>query len=406
MGVYIRRTYIILLTTVAIVGVAFATVYVSVFNSSFQNINIELYFDEYDTYDSVEDQLNIGYRIPGTKARENCSNYFISQFKDINPDYEYELHNFTVHSTACQNLLFKLNKDNPTIVIIASHYDSRARATKDEGHENDHVPGANDGASSSAVLVELAAALEERKKGLDCQVWFLFFDAEDQGNDGKGYGIDGWDFCEGSKEFVNDIDNFYHSSQESFDCMVLLDLVGGPNLKFIRETYSTQSLLDELFETGRQLSYTQAFPLYPEAQSITDDHKAFVDVGILAADLIVNFWDNADWPYHHTIYDDLSHIARESLEITGKTVEQFIYNNYYSGAESDEEGTRSWDDTNLFQWQILIFSLVILGISVVTFGTLFYIRRKAMRKAEAVRKNELKIEAQTVGEAPKKKLSD
>ncbi len=406
MGASIRRAYIIILTTVAIAGVAFATVYVSIFNSSFQNIDIELYFNEYDAYDCVEDQLDIGYRIPGTAARSNCSDYFVSQFKEINPDYSYELHNFTVHSTDCQNLLFKLNEDNPTIVILASHYDSRAKATKESGKENQPVPGANDGASSSAVLVEIAAAMEERKNELDCQIWFLFFDAEDQGNDGEGYGIQDWDFCEGSQEFVNDLDKFYHSSQESIDCMVLLDLVGGPNLQFIRELWSTQSLLDELFETGRQLGYTYPFPLYPISQQITDDHKAFVDAGIPAVDLIIKFWDNSDWPYHHKTGDDISKITRESLEITGKTVEQFIYNNYYSGEESEKEGSHTWDDPSALQYQILVFSIIIVGITVGTFGSFYFIHRKTIRKAEEDRKNELKTENQKVGEEPSKNQSN
>ena len=108
-------------------------------------------------------------------------------------------------------------------------------------------------------MIELADVLYQRKEELSVQIWFLFFDAEDQGTD-NAPGIPGWDWCEGSNKFVQDIKDFYNSSNESFDAMILLDMVGGSNLRFISEQHSTSSLLNELFETGRQLGFTNAFP--------------------------------------------------------------------------------------------------------------------------------------------------
>ncbi len=120
--------------------------------------------------------MDIGYRIPGEKESEECIDYFISKVRDINSDFTYKIQNFTVQSTDCQNVLFKLNEQEENIVILASHYDSRAKATKDDSNPNDPVPGANDGASSSAVLIELAKIFYDRKDDLNCQIWFLFLD--------------------------------------------------------------------------------------------------------------------------------------------------------------------------------------------------------------------------------------
>ena len=78
-----------------------------------QNIDVTLEFDEKHAdkaYDIIDDQLDIGFRIPGEKESEECIEYFISKFRDINSDFTYKIQNFTVHSTDCQNVLFKLNE--------------------------------------------------------------------------------------------------------------------------------------------------------------------------------------------------------------------------------------------------------------------------------------------------------
>ncbi len=340
-------------------------------DSEFTNIEIELHFNGDTAYTYVADQMSINtthYRIPGTQGREDCAQYFITKFQQINPLIGYTLHNFTIQSVECQNVLFKMNENFTNILILGAHYDSRARATKDSTNPDLPVPGANDGASGSAVLIELAEVLYSRMNNLSVQIWFLFFDAEDQGTD-LGVGISGWDWIEGSKQFVLEIDNFYNSSKEDFDAMILLDMVGGTNLRFINEQHSTSSLLNELFETGRQLGYTSAFPSDPIVTSISDDHVPFLNFGIPSADLIIKFWNQpAEWPYHHTTGDDISHISNNSLEITGKTVEQFIYNNYYDITDQ-YQGNFPWsDDFNLLDSELFLLILIVLpiiGIAVV-----------------------------------------
>ncbi len=340
-------------------------------DSEFTNIDIELHFNGDTAYTYVADQMSINtthYRIPGTQGREDCAQYFIDKFQQIDPAINFVLHNFTIQSVECQNVLFKMNENFTNILILGAHYDSRARATKDSTNPDLPVPGANDGASGSAVLIELAKVLYSRMNNLSVQIWFLFFDAEDQGTD-LGVGISGWDWIEGSKQFVLEIDNFYNSSKEDFDAMILLDMVGGTNLRFINEQHSTSSLLNELFETGRQLGYISAFPSDPIVTSISDDHVPFLNFGIPSADLIIKFWNQpAEWPYHHTTGDDISHISNNSLEITGKTVEQFIYNNYYDITDQ-YQGNFPWsDDFNLLDSELFMLILIVLpiiGIAVV-----------------------------------------
>ena len=344
------------------------------------NIDVGLNFNENNAYDHVVYQTNIGYRIPGTNASRTCTTYFVSEFQDIDIHFNYTLHNFTTHLTSCQNALFKLNDDEENIIILGAHYDSRAKATKDPTLSNRNLPiqGANDGASGCAVLLELARVCYQIKDNLSCQLWFIFFDAEDQGKDSGGYGIDGWDWCEGSLKFVSDIDSFYNSSIERIQCMLLLDMVGGVNLQFIAEHHSTSSLLDELFDIGRQLGYTAEFPVYRTSKVVLDDHVPFIYADIPSADLIINFWNNPSWPYHHTIKDDISSISRHSLEVTGKTVEQFIYNNYLNSSSSSYQGNFPWTfDINPLDPAITLLLGILCGIvGIIAF--ISYLSRKDM----------------------------
>ncbi|MHA1535566.1 MAG: M28 family peptidase [Promethearchaeota archaeon] len=365
-----KLTIIVFIALIVVIPIAIP-IFLFFNDGEFTNIDIELHFNGDTAYTYVADQLNINtthYRTPGTQGREDCAQFFITKFQQIDPEIDFVLHNFTIQSIECQNVLFKMNENYTNIVILGAHYDSRAKATKDSTNPDLPVPGANDGASGSAVLIELAEALFNRINNLSVQIWFLFFDAEDQGYDVSA-GIPGWDWIEGSEQFVLEIDNFYNSSKEDFDAMILLDMVGGVNLRFINEQLSTSSLLNELFETGRQLGYTSAFPSDPIVGSIADDHVPFLNLGIPSADLIIKFWNQpVEWPYHHTTGDDLSHISNVSLEITGKTVEQFIYNNYYD-INDQYQGNFPWkDDFNLLDSELfilLMISLPIIGIAVV-----------------------------------------
>ena len=226
------------------------------------------------------------------------------------------------------------------------------------------------------MLVELAKVLYERINNLSCQFWFLFFDAEDQGLD-LSYGIDGWDWSEGSKIFVEQIEDFYNPEIEKFDCMILLDMVGGNNLKFIDEQYSTSSLLNEIFEVGRELGYTEQFPENPTKRSIIDDHRAFLKQGIPSADLIINFWNNPDWPYHHTISDNISYISINSLNATGKTVEQFIYNNYINIEQNNYKGNYPWEeDINIYEIEMISLAIMIILIMVALISLIYIFKEE------------------------------
>jgi glutaminyl-peptide cyclotransferase len=332
-----------------------------------------LQFNSSSAYNILKTQLSFGYRIPGTKDSENCGNYFVSYTNSISPNIAMLTQNFTVLNVSCRNYLIKINPNKSHIIILGAHYDSRAITEKDS--DPNPCPGANDGASGVSVLLELCSIFYNKREDLNCTIWILLFDAEDQGNGG----IYGWDWCEGSKKFAEDINNYYNPENQTIDAMILLDMVGGTNLEFINELNSNTLLLSELFEIGRDLGYLSSFPQNPVQNAIIDDHLSFNNLGIPSADLIINFWSTSNpWPYHHTISDNIDNISQESLEITGKTIEKFIYNHYLNSPEIENDlGNYPWRNSNgQLNLDVIIYVILIILFIALTISLLIIALRK------------------------------
>ena len=125
-----------------------------------------------------------------------------------------------------------------------------------------------------------------------------------------------------------------------------------------------------MFAVGRALGYTSQFPSNPESNRITDDHRAFINIGIPSADLIINFWDNPNWNFHHTVSDNITYIDSDNLQVTGRTVEQFIYNNYLNIPSNQYNGNYPWsEDIDKQSVEIIMFlisTIIIIAIAILT----------------------------------------
>ena len=287
-------------------------------------------FNSTYAYNDIQSQLDFGYRIPGTNESLDCANWINTEMQEYG---ESALYNYSINGIPCHNIISRVNPNMSQIVIFAAHYDSRAIAEKDsnESLRDSPILGANDGGSGVSVLMEMARVISSSKINWTISFWFIFFDAEDQGSNG----ISGWNYCEGSEWMVDEMEeqpNIYFRDGQSLDSIhsfILFDMVGGDNLKFIHEDRDNDELLETVFHLGNELEYESTFPLDAETYRIFDDHVPFANEGIPTLDLVIKFWDTeCGWPYHHTTEDTLENISPESLEITGRTVLQYVYETF------------------------------------------------------------------------------
>ena len=201
---------------------------------------------------------------------------------------------------AMTNVIATIPGHRPERIILASHFDTkRAPAFR--------FVGANDGASSTAVLLELARVLRTRQNDLTIEL--LFLDGEEAVN--WEWGTTGVDNTYGSRHYVATAQKA--GTLASIRALVLLDMVGEPNAVFMREGHSTPWLVDLIWGTAKQLGHSASFS--NARTEIDDDHVAFLKAGVPAADII-----DLDYPQWHTAQDDLDHVNARTLQVVGDVV--------------------------------------------------------------------------------------
>jgi hypothetical protein len=227
-----------------------------------------------------------------------------------------------------------LKPDADCIILFGSHYDSKDIA-------GISYVGANDSGSSSVALLHILGFISSQrdKFGSGCDVGAVWFDGEEavleNWNDGlRSHPARIQDNTYGSRHFVSQLSPC-DRLETRLRCMpedlggkavvalVLLDMIGSPDIQISRDLNSSVSLLKVLESATRALDMPHV--LNPATTSIEDDHIPFRRAGIAALD-IIDFNNIAYW---HAAGDDLDKISFESIELasrlaifTGLTVSQ------------------------------------------------------------------------------------
>jgi len=260
-------------------------------------------FDGNRAMKDVEYQVSLGPRLPGSSAHQQTVQWIQEQL--LQAGWQTEIQETSLMNQPIRNVIAKRGSGQPWI-LIGAHFDSRQWADKDPdpSRHKDPVPGANDGASGVAVLLELARVLPVTG---DKQIWLVFFDSEDQGS------IPGWDWILGSQALADSLTT--HP-----DAVVIIDMIGDANLNIYREKNSDRRLTDELWRSAEALGYGGQF-INKEKYRILDDHLPFARKGIPAVDII-----DFDYPQWHTTADTVDKVSPVSLKAVGDTLIHWIDN--------------------------------------------------------------------------------
>ena len=264
-----------------------------------------LEFSGDEAYLHVSAQMNFGPRVTGSVANLAAGNYIAAQLAKYG--WETEFQSFTYQDTPVRSIIGRANRGAGPIIIVGAHYDSRRKADQDKVYPDQPVPGANDGASGVAVLLELARVLNLKKT--PHEVWLAFFDGEDDG------GLDGWDWIVGSTYMADYL-------TVNPQAMVLLDMVGDADQQFFIERNSDAALSKEIWELAAKLGYSASFVPQPR-YALLDDHVPFARRGIPAAD-IIDFDYGPGNSYWHTTADTIDKVSPVSLERVGRTLVAFL----------------------------------------------------------------------------------
>lgn len=255
-------------------------------------------------YEHVLAQMKIGPRPTGSAEGWATGEYIIQSLRAARWDVRTQ--EFEYQGVRARNIIATAGQGNQ--VLIGAHYDTRRRADRDAVAPAAPVPGANDGASGVAVLLELARVLNRSR--LQNQIALAFFDAEDNGQ------LDGWDWIVGSSYMAQ------HLETRPI-LVIIVDMIGDADQQIYWDRNSDPTWNQRIWQVAASLGYQDYWIAQPK-YAMLDDHTPFARLGIPAVDII-----DFDYPYWHTTADTADRVSPASLERVGRTLQTWIEQGIY-----------------------------------------------------------------------------
>jgi len=264
-------------------------------------------FDGERAMQYTKEIVKYGPRPLGSASHKKVEDYIVGHLKGDQVEDDIFTADTPAGKFPVHNIVAKYPGSKDGIILVASHYDTNYPL-----RDTPYV-GANDGASSSAVLLELANQLRGKPRD-GYSVWLVWDDAEEAMKpesdmpfmDDSLYGIahlaEKWQ-ADGTLKRVK--------------AFLLADMIGDSDLNIDRDTNSTPWLENVVYEAATRLGYQSHF--FARNNQVSDDHLPFVKRGVPCADLI-DFdygYNNVFW---HTPQDTPDKLSPNSLKIVGSVV--------------------------------------------------------------------------------------
>ncbi len=246
----------------------------------------------------VQDQVAFGRRALGTPGHKKVQDYILAKLKDEKVEQDKFTAKTPVGDFEMSNIIAKFPGTKDGIIVIASHYDTLASVK--------NFVGANDGASSTGLLLEIANQFHG-KPNPGPEVWLVFFDGEEAFKTWSSS-----DSTYGSRHLAGLWEK--DGTAKKIKALILLDMVGDKDLNIENDDNSTKWLRDTFMESAQTLGYQSYF--YKREQGVDDDHTPFLKLDVPCID-IIDFdygYNNVFW---HTADDTLDKLSPKSLQIVG-----------------------------------------------------------------------------------------
>ena len=242
----------------------------------------------------VERVVALGPRPAGSPASARTRAYILGELRAASIAARVEpFEAATPHGRLkMANVVAVLPGRRPDVILIGGHYDTK-------WFPDIPFVGANDGGSSTALLIELARALAAQPH--EFAYWIVWFDGEEARESWSAT-----DSLYGSRWMARELARTGRLSR----AVLVADMIGDRDLGIRRESFSTDWLTDILWTAAARRGFGAHF--LPGALAVEDDHAPFLRAGVPAA-LLIDF----DYPPWHTAGDTLDKVSSRSLAIVG-----------------------------------------------------------------------------------------
>ncbi len=207
------------------------------------------------------------------------------------------------------NVIVEIIGEQDEFIVIGSHFDTKILPALPD------FSGANDGGSSTGLLLALIKTICESNIKPQYTLRFIFFDGEEcfmQYSDSDG--------LYGSRYYVETLKK--NNELKLCKATIILDMIGDKDLGITLPLGNDKNLAKLLFKSANSCNSKKYFNWADI--DIMDDHTPFLKAGIPAID-IIDFKYGPSNCYWHTKEDTIDKISVESLEIVGKVTLKLIY---------------------------------------------------------------------------------
>jgi glutaminyl-peptide cyclotransferase len=244
--------------------------------------------------------VSIGPRWIGSPGHAKAEAFIKKQFEHDKLEEDTFTANTPEGPMEMRNFIVRFPGKKDGVIVIGTHYETNYPL------RNINFVGANDGGSTTGLLIELANHL--RGRTLDgYSVWLVFFDGEEA--------VHEWshsDSLYGSRHLAAKWQN--DGTLKRIKAFLLADMIGDKNLDIERDLNSTPWVLDLVQKAATRLGYQSYF--FAQAEAVEDDHLPFVQRGVPTADVIDLDYGPQN-SYHHTAQDTMDKLSAKSLTIAG-----------------------------------------------------------------------------------------
>jgi len=249
-----------------------------------------------------------GPRYMGSENHKKLERYILDHLKGDQVEDDAFTADTVEGKFPVRNIIAKFPGTKDGIIVILGHYDTNYPL------RNIGYVGANDGGSSTAILLEFANQLRGKKRD-GYSVWLVWTDGEEA--------VRKWsdtDSLYGARHLAEKWEK--DGTLKKIKALMVMDMIGDADLDIDRNTIGTPWLLDLIYAAAERLGYQSHF--YAREGPIEDDHLPFVKRGVPSADVI-----DLDYGYnnvfHHTAQDTMDKLSPKSLQIVGDTILETIH---------------------------------------------------------------------------------
>jgi Zn-dependent M28 family amino/carboxypeptidase len=255
----------------------------------------------------AQEIVNFGPRPIASPTHLKVEDYIKTHLQGLQIEEDKFTANTAAGNFPMNNIIAKIPGKKDGIIVLASHYDTNY-PLRDE-----NFVGANDGAATSALLIELANQLKSKPND-GYSIWFVFTDGEEatvQWSDK--------DSLYGTKHLAAKWKS--DGTAAKIKAFILLDMIGDKDLDVDKDGNSTPWLQEVVGRAAQRTGNQKYF--YNSEQAMDDDHLPFKGIGVPVVDLI-DFTYGFNNLYHHTTEDTMDKISANSLQVVGDTVLESI----------------------------------------------------------------------------------